>query len=243
MKVKISDKLICIPPFISTTWDQISFLQSEKELMGTRFTLFLHLKDGKVVAIPELDASIVDIAFSAHIQHLERTNAPKQDVQQKSPQGHLSHLMGEGIATFPIRLGSANGMEGIETAFQHNPAAAQTPNLPKEVVEKIAAIAKIITNGDLSGFPKPEPHCNCMHCQVARSIHNLPEHEDTEETVTKEDLTFRTWEIEQSKDVDKLYVVTNPIDPKEQYSVYLGNPIGCTCGESHCEHIHAVLSS
>lgn len=243
MKVKISDKLICIPPFISTTWDQISFLQSEKELMGTKFTLFLHLKDGKVVTIPELDASIVDIAFSAHIQHLERTNSQRQDIQQKSPQNHLSHLMNEGIATFPIRLGSVNGMDGIETAFQHNPAQAQAPNLPKEVVEKIATIAKIITNGDLSAFPKPEPHCNCLHCQVARSIHHLPEHEIEDEIVTNEDLTFRTWEIEPSKEVEKLYVVTNPIDPREQYSVYLGEPIGCTCGEAHCEHIHAVLSS
>lgn len=244
MKVKISDKLICIPPFISTTWDQVSFVQSDKDEISGKFKLILHLRDGNIVEIPELDATIVDIAFSAHIQHLEKSQIPslkKEDIQQKTAQNLFSPFTSDQIAAFPIRLGSAPGMEGIETALQHNPQAANSPTLPKEIVDKIAAIAKILTNGDMNGFPKPEPHCNCMHCQVARSIHNLPEQETAEETVTEEDLTFRSWEIAQSG--DKLFQVTNPIDHREQYSVYLGTPVGCTCGQPHCEHIKAVLSS
>lgn len=244
MKVKISDKLICIPPFISTTWDQVSFVQSQRDELSGKFTLILHLREGNIIEIPELDATIVDIAFSAHIQHLEKSHLPslkKEDVQQKTAQSLFSPFLGDQIAAFPIRLGSSPGMEGIETALQHNPAQANSPTLPKEIVDKIAAIAKILTNGEMNGFPKPEPHCNCMHCQVARSIHNLPEQEATDETVTDQDLSFRSWEIVQSG--EKLFQVTNPIDPKEQYNVYLGQPVGCTCGEAHCEHIRAVLSS
>jgi hypothetical protein len=242
MKVKISDKIICIPPYVSTTWDQVSFLQSEKNEESKKYTLSLHLRDGKVLAIPELDASIVDIAFSAHTQHLEKMAATqKKEEALKSPQAFLSPFLGDQIAAFPIRLGMGSGMEGLETAFQHNPAQANAPNLPKELIDKIAAIARIISNGDMNGFPKPEPHCNCMHCQVARSLHQLPEQESDEENVSEADLTFRSWEIAQSG--EKLFLVTNPIDPKEQYSVYLGTPVGCTCGQAHCEHIRAVLSS
>jgi hypothetical protein len=79
-----------------------------------------------------------------------------------------------------------------------------------------------------------------MHCQIAKALHGeLPE--EQEEEVTDEDLKFRLWDIDQTG--DKLYVVTNPLDSKEYYNVFLGDPIGCTCGEKNCEHIRAVLNS
>ena len=40
-----------------------------------------------------------------------------------------------------------------------------------------------------------------------------------------------------------LIVVTNPLDANEHYNVFLGDPIGCTCGQKNCEHIRAVLNS
>lgn len=247
MKVKISEKLICIPPHISTTWDQVCFMQSEQDHETKKMTLILHLTDGKVVSIPELDASIVDIAFSAHTQHLEKS-VPMRETLPKAAHGLTHPLLGispDQIAAFQIRLGSqqSGGMEGIEGAMQHNPAQANAPSLPKEIIDKIAAIAKILTSGDLSSFPKPEPHCNCVHCQVARSIHNLPEDEmeKLDEVISDDDLHFRNWDILQTS--ENLYLVSNPIDPREQYNVYLGTPVGCTCGEEHREHIRAVLSS
>ena len=35
----------------------------------------------------------------------------------------------------------------------------------------------------------------------------------------------------------------DPLDPNEHYNVFLGTPLGCTCGEKDCEHIRAVLST
>jgi hypothetical protein len=35
----------------------------------------------------------------------------------------------------------------------------------------------------------------------------------------------------------------NPLDHKEHYNVFLGDPIGCSCGNNNCEHIQAVLKS
>ena len=60
-----------------------------------------------------------------------------------------------------------------------------------------------------------------------------------EEEVSAADLTFRSWDIKQ--EADQLYTVTNPLNAKEHYSVFLGEPLGCTCGFKNCDHIQAVL--
>lgn len=248
MKVKINEKLICIPPHISTTWDQVSFLHTELDENHDGLTLILHLHNGKVVKIPHLDSSLIDIAFASHIRYMENATATMNGPPK--PSGNVLQsffgLPSDQPSAIPIRfaLGSmpAN-LEGLEMSLQHNPAQANTPPLPPEVIEKVTGVVRMITNGDLAAFPKPEPHCNCMHCQMARAIHGISpqETQKEEEGVTEEDLQFRSWDIQQTG--DKLYVVTSPLDPREQYTVYLGSPVGCTCGQPHCEHLKAVLSS
>jgi hypothetical protein len=252
MKVKIDEKLICIPPYISTTWELVTFLQAEEDTETHLFTLVIHLADETVVRIPQLDASLIDIAFAAHSKHLEKKGAipirAKKGEEAKTIGGLLQQLTGlspEQLANVPIRfgIGGIEGLPGMEV-LHHNQAQANSTDLPAEILEKISAMIKMMTNGDLNAFPKPEPHCNCPHCQVARSIHNLQKNEESTEydhPVADEELKFRDWDI--LKKADNLYIVTNPLDPKEQYSVFLGAPIGCTCGESHCEHIKAVLYS
>lgn len=252
MKVKINEKLICIPPYISATWDQVAFLQSEEDLDTHLFTLIIHLADGKVVQVPGLDSSLIDIAFSAHMLHLETkketSSSDKENDFPKTIGGFLQQLTGlspEQLSGMPIRFGiaGAEGLPGMDV-MQHNQAQADSPNVPPEMLEKIGIMIKGLMNGDVSSFPKPEPHCNCTHCQVARTIHGVGKDDErigSEELVSEDDLKFRDWEI--SKNGENLYIVTNPLDNKEQYSVYLGTPVGCTCGESHCEHIKAVLYS
>ncbi len=251
MKVKIDEKLICIPPYISTTWDQITFLQSEEDPEAQLFTLIIHMPEGRSVRIPKLDASLIDIAFSAHMNFLERNGSfpkSKGEGDGRSMNGLLQQLIGlspEQLANIPIRFGIAGieGMPGMEV-LQHNVSHANTADLPSEMLEKISSVIKMMTNDDVNGFPKPEPHCNCPHCQVARAIHQPGKKRDPSELdqpVSEEDLKFRDWEI--VKKGEMLYVVTNPLNPREHYSVYLGTPVGCTCGENHCEHIKAVLYS
>ena len=63
----------------------------------------------------------------------------------------------------------------------------------------------------------------------------------TEEKIDDLDLVFRDWEIKELS--NNLYTVTNPLDLNEHYNVFLGEPIGCTCGHKNCEHIKAVLQS
>ncbi len=224
MKAKIDSNIICIPPYISATWDQVTFMQSEEIPETQKLTLILHLSDGKEIAIPNLDASIVDIAFNAHLKHMEQKKA-----------GSIPFPM-DGVAQFKIGM---PGMENLSDAMQHDLSKADTPDLPQEMLEKIAGVAKLVAGGELEAFPQAEPHCNCTHCQLARAIHGKEEEEV--DPVSDEELTFRSWDIHECG--DQLYCVKNPIDPQEQYSVFLGSPVGCTCGKPHCEHIKAVLTS
>ena len=249
MKVKIDEKLICIPPYISTTWDHISFLQSEEEMGTGLFTLTIHLTEGKAVRIPNLDSSLVDIAFSSHVNYLENVTSQaaqsKTDGEVKAIGNLLQQLTGispEQINNMPIRFGISptDSLPGME-ALQHNIAHANAPDMPTEILDKISGMIKMLSNGETLAFPKPEAHCNCPHCQVARSVHGIEKEviSAIDQPVSDEDLTFRDWEI--IKKSDKLYTVINPLDSLEQYSVHLGTPVGCTCGHSGCEHIKAVL--
>lgn len=248
--MKINTKVLCIPPYISVTWDQVALVQTETDEMTGGMNLLLHMIDGKLVTIPNLDSSIIDIVFQSHLKHLEEAGvtALKRSEGNKSPVGFLQQIFGmasDQLGGMPIRFGinGPNGMEGIEMAMQHNPAQEEAEDMPKEMLEKIASFTKMMMGGDLSQFPKPEPHCNCHHCQVARSIHGIEKRGSSEidEPVSNEDLTFKEWDIVQCG--DKYYKVTNPLDSRESYNVHLATPIGCTCGNPHCEHIKAVLSS
>lgn len=251
MKVKINEQLICIPPHISTTWDQVTFLQSEEDPITHLHTLAIHLTDQKEVRICNLDVSVIDIAFSAHIKHLEKkrgTPNSKSGDESKNVIGsllqQLTGLSPEQLANTPIRFGIAGleGMPGMEI-LQHSQNQAHAPDMPHEILDKIVGMIKMMTHGEVASFPKPEPHCNCPHCQVARSLHGMINTEWTsaDKPVADEELTFRNWDI--VKQGDQLYSVTNPLDPREHYNVYLGSPVGCTCGTTHCEHIKAVLYS
>jgi hypothetical protein len=110
--------------------------------------------------------------------------------------------------------------------------------LPAEILKKLSSIIQALGQDALGVMTPPEPNCNCPYCQLARSL--TPEVQE-EELVSEADLTFRNWDIKQIG--ENLYQVSNPLDEKEQYNVFLGNPLGCTCGEKNCEHLQAVLHS
>lgn len=243
--MKINSKLLSIPPFISTCWSNVTALHMKSSI------LVIGLIDGDCVEIPGLKHDIIEKIFNTHASVLE--------------QGHFSHSVPlaaplpkmppfsqtlanhpENISDSPFRLTFAS-MDELGSVMHHNPHQAQAPDLPPEILQKIAAITKIISPEDPQMLPKAEPHCNCMHCQIARVVHQSNGTAESaiataiEEEVKPEELNFQQWEISQIS--SNLYSVANRLDQKEKYSVYLGNPVGCTCGKAGCEHIIAVLKS
>ncbi len=236
---KINRHVLSLPPHLSTSWKNISSLHIKGELHAA--VLVVTLRNNSQIEIPDLDQQTLQHIFATHTQCVEAESSPAKESPSTQPKKNaLSFSMG-----LPFALPNGEGMEQFTSMLQHNPDQAQLPDLPQEVIEKIQAITQAM------GFdpkhinaPKAEPHCNCMYCQIARAVYaespSEPE-EEKEEEVSLEELQFRNWDIKHEG--DKRYLVTNPLDQNEHYQVYLGTPVGCTCGQNNCEHIRVVLSS
>jgi len=221
MKKIINEHIFHFPPYLSTNWTNVASMHVANE------HLVITLINGEPVSIPNIEKDTLETIFDTHQMRLTKKSQKKEE---DSSQSHF-------------RFGLGN-LDQFSTAMQHNPNQANAPDIPSEILEKLQAICRIISPEDLEAVPKPQPQCNCPHCQIARAIHEhiSPEkQEEVEEDVSEEDLSFRQWDIYQTG--EKMYEVISRLDPKEKYSVYLGNPVGCTCGQSGCEHIIAVLNS
>ena len=224
--MQITPKIINIPPYLSTTWDNIISLKTQVE--ENLYILFVTLKTGESVKVPHLDKAAIDAIFKAHAEHVEH---PADEI----PRFPLPF-------TFSLPLNKAEGpITSLGNAMHHNPNQADLPDMPAEMLEKIALVAKAFGLDDASSLPPPEENCNCINCQITRALAGESRSEAKEIAVSDEELRFRDWDIKQT--ADKLYIVTSPFDANEQYNVYLGEPIGCTCGQKNCEHIKAVLHS
>ena len=213
--MKITPTLLSIPPYISTPWENVASLQS-RPASGSH-TLIITLKNGSQTEVPHLDKTTLDEIFEAHTRY----------TQPPSP------------ISFSVPFNSEGPSGPFDGAMQHNPEQSSLPDLPPQVLDRLTTIAKAFGLEDTSTLPQPEPNCNCIYCQVTRALTQTPPPE--EEPVTEADLHFRDWEVTET--APHLYNVTNPLDPNEHYSVFLGTPIGCTCGRTSCEHIKSVLNS
>lgn len=232
MSIKITEKILSIPPYISTSWARIAGIH----MKGSN--LAVTLLDGDTVLIPNLNSDTIQTIFQHHALYLEKEIPPSFANGEIS---QIKNMMEPGEPSIRFAFGSS--LEGLGSMMRHNPSQADAPDLPPEILQKIGAISKIIAPADEQlAIPKAEPNCNCFHCQIARAINSSsPIISEEEHQVTPEDLQFQEWSISQIG--DKLYSVTNKLDEHERYNVYLGEPVGCTCGKTGCDHILAVLKS
>lgn len=226
--MKINHKILSIPPHISTAWQNIASL-----CVDEKGALVITLVSGSIITVPGLDTPTLKQIFTMHEEVIE--GAGKREKPALDFSFGLPFKMDGGM-----KLEEMGGMANM--MMQHDPAQAESPDLPKEILEKIGAISKAIGVDELSDqMPPAEPHCNCPYCQLSRAMNNEERKESSEEEVSDEELTFRDWSVEQIG--EKLFRVTSPFDENEQYQVFLGSPVGCTCGEKDCEHIRIALSS
>lgn len=229
---KINSQVLSLPPYLSTSWKNVTSLQVQ--WIDTQPLLLVHLNADVIIEIPNLDGPTIQLIFTEHAKYLEN----EENLKTKK----LPILTPKELELFslPIKIGTDNS-EGV---LVHNPSAKNSPDLPKELLTRIALLSRMLGKEGLQTFPKPEPHCNCFYCQIVRAMHQTEDElleEKEEEIVSDEDLKFRLWDIKQTG--DNLYLVTNPLDSEEHYTVFLADPVGCTCGNPHCEHIRAVLNS
>lgn len=234
MMIKVTDKVLSIPPHISTSWSRIAALHVKGGILA------ITLVDGETLHIPNLDSDTIQLIFQHHAVYLEKEDS-SPNVNTNLSQ--LKDLMGQEEPSIRFAFGSS--IEGIDGMMQHNPSQSDAPDLPPEMLQKIGAISKIISPSEEMSFPKAESGCNCFFCQIARAL--CPESSTSsivmieEPAISDTDLHFPEWDIKQIG--DQLYSVAHRLDQHEKYNVYLGEPVGCTCGKQGCEHILAVLKS
>lgn len=244
--MKITSSILSIPPYISTSWKNVLSIHLHPSESDSH-DLVITLTNDSTIVVPELDTQTIELVFKAHASHLEQDQSAKPAESRPFPSlpfpptGSASLSFG-----IPIKMKEMEGFNSFSGMMQHNPDQANFPPLPEEMLNKVQTVSKMVgLEKQLDQIPKAEPHCNCPYCQVARALHG--ETMKTEPVISKEeavcdaDLTFREWDL---KEIDKhLYEVSNPLDQNEKFQVYLGTPIGCTCGSKNCEHIKAVLNS
>lgn len=193
--------------------------------------LIVFLQNKIKVEIPNLDGDSIERIFEAHANFLE------PNVSSMFPD---NPILGPFSFKLPIPSDGAI-IDSLGSSMQHNELQSNLPPLSPDILKKIGMVAKAFGLEDLSALPPPKAACNCIYCQVIRAMANDKTQTDAEEEIAEADLKFQNWKIEQT--ADKLYLVTNPLDLNEHYTVYLGDPLGCTCGKKHCEHIREVLNS
>ena len=225
----INTKVLNIPPFISVQWNQIEYLSTEND------NLIVSLKSGKTVEIPHLSPEILEQIFSVHADAMEAESSPTATPMK-------THLFGSS----DVKIGfSTMDPNGLGIPLQHMDELRDSPDLPAEVIEKVRVVSKLLPAEDVRHAQKPVDNCNCPFCQISAAIQadhpQVDEHEEIEVEILDEELSFSQWEIAQKGDM--LYEVKNKLDTHETYNVFLGSPVGCTCGRSGCEHILAVLKS
>ncbi|NCF71651.1 MAG: hypothetical protein GWP59_08125 [Chlamydiales bacterium] len=254
--MKVNDQIISIPPYISTTWDNIISVQVIEDN-----TILITLLDGTKVKAPGLSDADIKHVFQSHIKYVESEEREEEnesnlrfalEKEEELAQGDgaltaqelLSKLLMSSpkeTLDIPIQLGG-DAAQGLGLGIQHNPLQKNAPNLPDELLSKVKSIAKIFADDKFSIPEIPDKNCNCFYCQIVRAIHEEEEDElDENEPVKDEELKFKLWDIVESG--DSTFKVCNPLDAKEAYFVYLKKPMGCTCGKKDCEHIKAVLET
>lgn len=245
--MKINNKILFIPPYISTTWNNIRTLS----LKDNRLTV--SLANDSIVEIPNLDTEHLELIYNTHANFIENQPTPHQEHLSFSrlPFANATPLFNKVTPTLedPSLSFGLGTFDSLGSALHHNESQSHMPDLPKEILSKISAIAKIVAPEDGQSLPKPELHCNCTHCQIARAvqdglgieINEIKQPLTIEEEVDDRDLNFQQWDIQQTG--EKLFSVCHRLDSNDKYSVYLGHPVGCTCGKEGCEHILAVLKS
>lgn len=232
--MKINQKILSIPPYVSTSWKNVVSLHLDGQI------LVIGLVNGSTIEIPGLERPILENVFAAHEKYLEMEAMGTLPQTGPSP-SPIFPPGNSALMSFPLAMGPDGD---IGQMLQHNSAASDSPDLPPEMLEKIGSMTKMMGIESPDQLPKPEPHCNCTHCQIMRAIRGSEENlveEEEEEEVSDDDLRFKEWDIEQVE--NNLYLIANPLNKTEHYSVFLGNPVGCTCGRANCEHIKAVLNS
>src|SRR5581483_11628008 len=116
---------------ISTTWDHITSLKTAID--GDTYILCVTLKTGESIKVPRLDQPTIKAIFKAHAEAVEQ---PIEEATEALPKFPIPF-------TFSIPMSKREGLiPSLGNALNHNPDQASLPDIPSEILNNIAIIAK-----------------------------------------------------------------------------------------------------
>lgn len=267
----VTQKAFHLPPYISTSWSHVVSLHMEQE--DHEQLLVVTLTNGAQICIPGLEERLLRRIFAIHAEVLEQGVPPscskpvqpereaesaRVRTQRAAPNrdtdmaGGVAELGVEGPwETQSGRLGLLDNLplsdqeiaELEQQLLDHRPELTESPDLPTALLQRMSVMGQFLHPDILEQMPRAVAGCRCPFCQLHRVLHREPP--DTAlppvEEVSEQDLLFRSWIVQDCG--DHLFEVTNSTDPAECYRVFVGEPVGCTCGRHGCEHVKAVLLS
>src|SRR3990167_11089016 len=104
--MKINKQILHIPPYISTSWDNIVSISTRE------YHLIITLKNSMIVEIPNLNGQIIELIFDTHAKVLESgTKTTKASFNLSLPQM------------------TNTGYESLYSAMQHDPSQKDASDL------------------------------------------------------------------------------------------------------------------
>jgi hypothetical protein len=117
MSIKITEKMLIIPPYISTSWKRVASLHMEGS------TLVIILNEGSAVQVPNLEQEILNSIFHHHSQFLEKIET--DDSMEDPVDPRIRAMLDTGEPSIRFAFGSP--MDGLGSMIQHNPDQADSP--------------------------------------------------------------------------------------------------------------------
>ncbi len=176
-------------------------------------TLNIYLKNGTLVRIAHLPKEQLDLIFAIH-----------QEILLQKP------------ALIPTQALDPLLFNFAGPFLEHDETLSDSSPLPEEVKERLRSLIQGLPKIEAQRLPPIHENCHCPHCQL---MGLLVEPELKEEEVSDEDLRFSTWITYPVSSSE--VIVEHPYDKQQCYRVFLKNPVGCSCGETGCEHLKHVL--
>ena len=114
--MKINQKILSIPPYISTAWKNIASLHVEAT-EDEQMLLVITLLNGTNIEIPQLDMSIIEAIFAAHAKFMEQDGGFDPRTRKALTNNNTSEAQIVSFG-FPMRLG-AEGTDKLGGVVQH----------------------------------------------------------------------------------------------------------------------------
>lgn len=249
--MKINQRVLHIPPYISCKWSEIASIGVEN--IEGKDLLHVQLLSGARATVPNLNQDEIDLIFKMHVHHLEEVADEEERFKNVKEIPFFSNLfqappMDANVATsFGAPISFHLDANDPSSLFQgHNPQFSNSPPLPKEILDKITLIAKAI-GGEMIKEVEPVELCNCFFCQIARALKNERIEERKPHVPKNLPKDLLRGGIDPEWMVDEvgpnMFKVISREEPGMVYQVYLGHPIGCSCGSNRCQHIIAALKT